>query len=321
MLVHLRLVVPPESVDAVLSLLREAASTRNIVVLPATAERPGGRIVLCDVGSQEAPLIVADLQDLDVARLGSIAIQPVDLEVSDTGVAVRPRGRSSVAWEQVEARTCESTELAASHLAFMALAMVIAASGIIQSTAILIVGAMIVGPDFGPVAGACVAVVERRPGPAVRSLLALVVGFGFGFAITGAVFAVLRATDITGTNLVESASRLSPAVSEVLAGPNFFSFFVAACAGVAGILSLSSTKSGPLIGVLVSVTTIPAAANVALAVTYARWDTALGSAEQLGANIATLLVIGTATLIVQRLAFARQRTQRKARHSEPSSPR
>ena len=40
------------------------------------------------------------------------------------------------------------------------------------------------------------------------------------------------------------------------------SLFVAFCAGTAGMLSLTTAKSGALIGVLISVTTIPAAANI-----------------------------------------------------------
>ena len=39
----------------------------------------------------------------------------------------------------------------------------------------LVVGAMVVGPEFGPVAGLCVALVQRRPTEARRSLTALLV--------------------------------------------------------------------------------------------------------------------------------------------------
>ena len=45
---------------------------------------------------------------------------------------------------------------------------------------ILIVGAMVVGPEFGPIAGLCVAVVQRRPALVKRSLLPLVIGFPVG---------------------------------------------------------------------------------------------------------------------------------------------
>ena len=54
-------------------------------------------------------------------------------------------------------------------------------------------------------------------------------------------------------------------LTEFISNPNFLSFFVAYLAGTAGVLSLTSAKSGALIGVLISVTTIPAIANKGVA--------------------------------------------------------
>ena len=62
----------------------------------------------------------------------------------------------------------------------MALACMIASVGIFLDSPILIVGAMIVGPEFGPIAGLCVAIVQRRREVARRSLRALAVGFPVG---------------------------------------------------------------------------------------------------------------------------------------------
>ena len=56
----------------------------------------------------------------------------------------------------------------------MVLAALIAAVGIYQDSPILIVGAMVVGPEFGPIAGFCVALVQRRRQLARRSAVALV---------------------------------------------------------------------------------------------------------------------------------------------------
>ena len=54
---------------------------------------------------------------------------------------------------------------------------------------------------------------------------------------------------------------------------------VALLAGAAGALSLSTAKSGALVGVLISVTTIPAAANVGVASAYGDWDEVGGAAR------------------------------------------
>ena len=60
------------------------------------------------------------------------------------------------------------------------------------------------------------------------------------------------------------------------------------------MLSLSTAKSGALIGVLISVTTIPAAANIGLAAAYQDWTSWRGSLAQLGINLGSILVAGTA---------------------------
>ena len=68
------------------------------------------------------------------------------------------------------------------------------------------------------------------------------------------------------------------ALTGFISNPDFFSFFVAFVAGVAGILSLTNAKSGALIGVLISVTTIPAASNIGVAAAYGDWHEAGGAA-------------------------------------------
>ena len=69
---------------------------------------------------------------------------------------------------------------------------------------------------------------------------------------------------------------------------------------------MTAAKSGALIGVLISVTTIPAAANVGVATAYADWSELGGALAQLGLNLACIIVAGTTTLALQRLAFRRR---------------
>lgn len=310
-MIHLRIIAPRDRAQRVLELLERADAVSSVVHLPGAARRPPGDVVLCDVAREDASVIVSDLRDLRIDVDGSIALEEVDTEISRGGEravkAAEGAPSDAVVWEQVTARTSETAELSGSFLAFMALAMLIAASGIILNTTILIIGAMIVGPDFGPVAGFCVAAVQGRGRLAARSLATLVVGFAFGVLATYVVVQVLRAGSVVPDTLPESVRSLGPQLIQVVGSPGFFSFFVAFCAGVAGMLSLSTAKSGALIGVLVSVTTIPAAANVGLTAAYGNWSAAAASLEQLGVNVGTLLAAGTFTLVIQRLAYRRRR--------------
>jgi uncharacterized hydrophobic protein (TIGR00271 family) len=184
----------------------------------------------------------------------------------------------------------------------MVLAMLIAAIGILTDSQVLIIGAMVVGPEFGPLAGLCVALVQRRHALALRSAKALAVGFPLGIAVAYLAVLVLRAT---GAAPGEVAVHARPA-TYFISHPNTFSVLVALLAGVAGMLSLTTAKSGALLGVLISVTTIPAAANVAVAAAYSDWHELRGALAQLAINLACLVTAGVTTLAVQRLAFRRR---------------
>jgi hypothetical protein len=59
-------------------------------------------------------------------------------------------------------------------------------------------------------------------------------------------------------------------------------------------------------GVLISVITIPAAANAAVAAAYGSTSELGGSAAQLGINLAVMVVAGLLTLRAQRAALTRR---------------
>ena len=69
------------------------------------------------------------------------------------------------------------------------------------------------------------------------------------------------------------------------------------------MLSLTSAKSGALIGVLISVTTIPAAANIGVAFALADWSEWRGAMAQLAVNLTAIVLAGVVTLSIQRRAL------------------
>lgn len=314
-MIHLRIVAPADRAGRTLELLKGNASVCNVVHLAGVAQDPSGDLILADVAREDASVVLADLRGLDLERDGSIALEAVEAQMSRAAdrAVEHARGAPSdaVVWEEVQARTSEATELSSSFLVFMVVAGLIAAVGIYLDSPILIVGAMVVGPEFGPVAGFCVAAVTRRRDVAVRSFVALAVGFPA--SITGVWLATLafRATGVVPDALDTSTHQLA----KIISSPDFLAFFVAACAGVAGVLSLSTAKSGALIGVLISVTTIPAAANIGVAFAYEDWEAWRGSMGQLAINLAAILVAGTITLALQRGLYERRR--RRVHREEP----
>jgi uncharacterized hydrophobic protein (TIGR00271 family) len=305
-MVHLRIVVPADRSEKVVALLEANPSVSSLAQFEGAARKPRGDVILCDVAREDASVVIDDLRELGVQREGSISIEEVESHVSaaaeEAERAAPGLPGDAVVWEEVESRTSESSELNANFIAFMVLACLIASAGVMLDQPILIIGAMVVGPEFGPLAGFCVAAVERRLDPGLRSFLALAVGFPAG--ITAAFLFSLFA-DAVG--LVDRFSLDQHPLTKFISEPGTFSFIVALFAGVAGMLSMTSAKSGALVGVLISVTTVPAAAAIGVAAAFADWSNWVGAMGQLTINLTCIVLAGTATLYVQRALFERRR--------------
>jgi uncharacterized hydrophobic protein (TIGR00271 family) len=318
--IHLRIVTTAGKTAAALELLTRSPSVCNVVHIPDAAHKPRGDLILADVAREDASVVISELRDLGIDRDGSISIDPIDTQLSQQAerAVEHAKGAPSdaVVWEEVEARTNEQVELSAVFLAFMVLACLLAMVGIYQDSAILIVGAMVVGPEFGPLAGLCVALIHLRPKLALRSGVALAVGFPLGITAVYLSTLALRAVGL----FEDDFSLEGHGLANLIAQPDFFTFLVAACAGAAGMLSLSTAKSGALIGVLISVTTIPAAANIGLAAAYQDGEAWRGSMEQLAINLGSIVLAGTAVLYLQRLLYLRRKA-RITRSPATTTPR
>ncbi len=314
-MVHLRIVAPPEAAQHAMELLCASESVSNVARFEGAASKPAGDVILADVAREDASVIVQDLRELGIPETGSIAISSIETQISAASQRAERHAAGlpsdAVVWEDVDSRSEELTELSGTFLAFMVLAMLIASIGLVLDQPILIVGAMVVGPEFGPLAGICVGLVQRQRALTRHSLVALAVGFPVGIVGAFVFTLLLQATDQVSNQFTPGDHPLTRFISQ----PDELSFVVAFIAGIAGVLSLTSAKSGALIGVLISVTTIPAAANVGVAAAYGEWGEAGGALGQLLVNLSGIVIAGTLTLYVQRRFYV----ARRVRHlSDPS---
>ena len=305
-MLHLRLIAPADRTDAVVRLLEDTVGTAHLIVLPGAARDPAGDVVLCDVAREAGDGLLGELRALGLDEHGSIAVDDISLSLSkraDRAEEDAPgEGADAVLWEHLADATHEESTLSVTFLAFLAIATMIAACGVVLDNAVLIVGAMAVGPEFGPLAGLCTALVRRAPRLAARSALALVVGFAVAMVLTTGFSMLMDAFGLFTRDLLD-ADRPN---TDFIWKPDMFSFVVAVLAGIAGTLSLTSAKSGALVGVAISVTTVPAAANAAVALGYGEVDQMVGSSEQLLLNLAGIVLAGTLTLLAQKWLWARR---------------
>lgn len=311
--IHIRAVSPPDLTDEVVALLSDDACVLGLVVQRGAARRPDGDSIACDVLTGAANDVLHRLRAVRLDRRGSLVIEPVDTafpgETAEEGRRALGPLNGVPVWEQVEARIRSGGRYPPSFYLYLVVAGLIGSVGIVTNSQILIVAAMVVGPEYGAIVSVALGI-ERGHRPAVRGGLA---ALGAGFLLT-IVVAFLFALLIRGFGLESEAfDRGLRPVSNLINTPNFFSVAVATLAGVVGIVSLTEARTSALLGVFISVTTIPAAADIAVSTAFTSWSDVRGSAIQLVVNILVLIVVGTAALRAQR-GIWRQVGLRRARH-------
>ncbi|MGH3987078.1 MAG: DUF389 domain-containing protein [Pseudonocardiaceae bacterium] len=310
-MLHLRVTCPAEATDAVLDRLRNDPGTFHLTVLRGAAVDPPGDLVEADVAREAADGVLADLCALGVDHTGGISLEPLDTVLSDAADAAERAApgdpADAVVWDELIARTGDDSRLTFTFLSFLTLACLLAVVGVVTNSPVTVVGAMVVGPEFAPLAAIAVGLALRRGDLVRRAALALGVGFPLAMLIAaagallgkwaGLIPAVLRETDQV----------------DFIYDVGAFSFIVALLAGVAGMLSLTSAKSAALVGVFISVTTVPAAGYAVVAATAGEWGTAGLSSLQLLVNLVGIVFAGVLVLLL--------RTRRDSRNLDrPLSP-
>ncbi|WP_374775402.1 DUF389 domain-containing protein [Streptomyces sp. NBC_01310] len=316
-MLHLRMITPHRLTEQVVALVDQTVGTTHLVVLTGAARDPEGDLVLCDVARESADELLQEMRALGIHETGSIAVENIDLSISrradDAEEEAPGEAADAVIWEQLAESTHEESTLTITYSVFMIVATMIAACGVVLDNAVLIVGAMAVGPEFGPLAGVCTGLVQRAPRLAGRSLFALLVGFAAAIVGTTVFSLVMDALGLFQERMLDNARPNTSFIWQ----PDPFSFVVALLAGVAGMLSLTSAKAGALVGVAISVTTVPAGANAAVALSYGDFAQMWGSALQLLLNLGGIILAGTLTLIAWKLLW---RTQQSRMIRMPGAP-
>jgi uncharacterized hydrophobic protein (TIGR00271 family) len=303
-MMHLRISVPADLSAAVLDLLADDPAVSHVAHLPGASLQPVGDIVMADVAREAASEFVETLNAMGLGERGTIHLEPVRSWVSKAGLqaerATPGASADAVVWSDVTQRAYEDSELNWTYLWFMTLATLLAAIAIVVDSQVLVIGAMVLGPEFVPIAALGLAMVRGRSWLFGRAATTLVTGFVAAIALTTVAALIARAL---GWVVADDLSGPRPG-TDFIYSPDKWSFIVALIAAAAGVLSLTSDRLGGLSGVFISVTTVPAAGNVALGLAFGVWDETTASLAQLGLNISGMVLAGWATLAIQQVVGA-----------------
>lgn len=321
MLTHLRLTVPASSTDDVVRVLGNPDWVTNLVVQRGACVRPEGDLVECDVAREVIGPIIDDLTDLGVAEVGGIVLTaPIATPFAavDRLEKAAPGDPDDVViWRAVRERAKAMSRPTLSYHLLLVFATMLASIAVIEDSSILVVGAMVVGPEFASVGAVCVGLVFHDVPLIWRSLRLMVFGLAFAVAVVTVVAFLGR---VVGIYTVSDVTRPHP-LTGFIWQPDVWSLIVALIAGMVGVLALATERTATMVGVFISVTTVPAAGNLALGLATWQRHEILGSAAQLAINLTGMVAAGTAFLLVQRATwpFLTRHTERLFGVGEPGA--
>lgn len=315
----LRLACPTDLAAAATAVLEADPTVSSLTIWQGASAKPVGDVIWADIPRESANDLVAKLTEIGVQELGTIQLVPVTTWISRGGLeaerAAPGSSSDAVVWAEVVERAYDDTQLTWTYLSFMILATLLAAIAIVTDSVVLIIGAMVLGPEFTAIAALGLALIKRRPKLLRQALRTLIIGFAVSIALVA-----LLALAAREFGFITELDVLKPRPGTAfIYSPNWWSFLVAIVAGAAGVLSLTSSRTSGLVGVFISVTTIPASGNIAIALVFGLWPEVIGSAAQLGINIGGMAIAGWLTLLFQQAVWARVNSRLARRERPPQS--
>lgn len=186
----LRVSSPTAITDDVLALLRSHEYVTCLSVIRGASLVPEGDVITADLAREGANEVVDELPRLGVHHEGSIRLDPVDTWLSQPALDAE-RGApgasaDAVVWAEVGNRAYGDSELNWTYLSFMILATLIAGIAIVLDSPILTIGAMVLGPEFGPLAAIGLALAFAEWSEVRGSALQLTINLGC-IALAGAL--------------------------------------------------------------------------------------------------------------------------------------
>jgi hypothetical protein len=198
-MLHVRVVSPSGATDGMVERLSADPGVCNLVVMRGAARRPDGDAVQFDLLTRFANPVLGELR-ARVRDHGSVVIQNVDAAITGPEGPSEPEGPEAggkarygevpPVWELVESNIRAGGEYPVSFYTLLVIAGLIGAVGMLTNSQILVVAAMVVGPEYGAIMATALGI-DKGDHRAVRQgLAALTAGFATA-ALSTLVFGLL----------------------------------------------------------------------------------------------------------------------------------
>ena len=276
-----------EEIDFAMTTETSTSGYSDIVYIPTESDAVEG--------------IVDDLRSIGVEREGYMVISDVETIVSEQFEEKQEENDEEgtnderISREELRTKARNLSRSTTNYLLLTIISAVVATAGLLQDSAAVVVGSMVIAPLIGPAMASCVGTVINDDNALFRE--------GVRSQVIGLTVAVLSATLFA----LAYRSLLAPELELLLiqqvaerAHPGLLALAIALGAGTAGALSLTSGADEALVGVMIAVALMPPAASVGLGIAYVDPRLAVGAGVLVLVNLLSINIAGIVTIWIKR---------------------
>jgi len=277
-----------EEIDFAMTTETSTSGYSDIVYIPAESDAVEG--------------IVDDLRSIGVEREGYMVISDVETIISEQfeekqeETDEESNGDERISREELRTKARNLSRSTTNYLLLTIISAIVATAGLLQDSAAVVVGSMVIAPLIGPAMASCVGTVINDDDNAlfwegVRSQVIGLVVAVLSATLFAVAYRLLLAPDLELLLIQQVAER---------AHPGLLALAIALGAGTAGALSLTSGADEALVGVMIAVALMPPAASVGLGIAYVDPRLAVGAGILVLVNLLSINVAGILTIWIKR---------------------
>ena len=280
-------ILETEAVDFAMTNESSAAGYSDILYIPAE--------------SDNVERIVDQLRSVGVERDGYMVVTNVETIISEQfeekqAVDDETIDDERISRDELRTKARNLSRSTTNYLALTIISAIVATAGLLQDSAAVVVGSMVIAPLIGPAMASCVGTVVNDDNNALF-------WEGARSQVIGLAVAVLSATLFAAAYRFTLAPDLELLLIQQVAErahPGLLALAIALGAGTAGALSLTSGADEALVGVMIAVALMPPAATVGLGIAYVDPRLAVGAGVLVLVNILSINIAGIVTIWIKR---------------------
>ncbi len=270
-----------EQVDFAMADETSRSSYSDIIYIPADAD--------------EVEQIVDLLRDVGIEREGYMVVSEVETIVSDRFAGQiasdnKEGDGERISRDELRTKARNLSRSTRNYIALTVISAIVATAGLLQDSAAVVVGSMVIAPLIGPAMASCVGTVINDDDLFWEGIRSQAIGLGVA-VLSATIFAIayrfMLAPDLELLLIQQIAER---------AHPGLLALAVALGAGAAGSLSLTSGADEALVGVMIAVALMPPAASVGLGLAYVEPALAFGAGVLVLVNLLSINAAGILTI-------------------------